>query len=122
MTPRGRVVRYTVAILCGKTHNGCWTCVSFTSPSMTTLSRAIYLAESILDSLRHQIPSSQTHSFLRDRRHISLIYAISVSHLSSTIITLATQSFYLLCSTGWLMLSPPNIHHNPISRHPRDHY
>jgi len=33
----------------------------------SALSRAIYLAESILDFLRHRIPASQTHSFIRNR-------------------------------------------------------
>ena len=51
--------------------------------------------------------SSQSDPFFYPKqRHISLIYAISVSQLSSTIITLATRSFYLFYSTGWLVLYP----------------
>jgi len=74
--------------------------------------------ESILDFLHHRILSSQTILFSETggasppfmQHHISAVVYFGVTSK----ITLATRSFYLFYSTGWLLLSPPNIHYTQL--------
>jgi len=80
---------------------------------MTTLSRAITCR------VHTWFPSSpnsiqfKTHSFLGQEAHLPHLCNIGISPVVYNDNS-ATQSFYLFYSTDWLMLSPPNIHHNPL--------